>query len=100
MLRSQIAKDFAKSIKSDKIKNIILFGSVARGEDTEDSDIDILIVSSHKDELFDFVYDKIYEILIDNEELISAHFVDEEKFEKEKDFSFLSTVLKEGVVLA
>jgi len=38
--------------------------------------------------------------LIDNEELISAHFVDEEKFEKEKDFSFLSTVLKEGVVLA
>ncbi len=100
MLRSQIAKDFAKSIKSDKIKNIILFGSVARGDDTEDSDIDILIVSSYKDELFDFIYDKIYEILIDNEELISAHFVDEEKFEKEKDFSFLSTVLKEGVVLA
>jgi len=79
MLRSQIAKDFAKSIKSDKIKNIILFGSVARGDDTEDSDIDILIVSSYKDELFDFIYDKIYEILIDNEELISAHFVDERK---------------------
>lgn len=100
LIRIQIAKNFAKAIKSDKIKKIVLFGSVARGDDSEDSDIDILIVSSYKDELFDFIYDKIYEILIDYQELISAHFVDEEKFEKEKEFSFLSNVIQEGIVLA
>ena len=32
-----IAHEFANAINSDKIVRIILFGSVARGEDTEDS---------------------------------------------------------------
>ena len=44
--RIQIAREFANAIKSDKIIKIILFGSVAREEDTEDSDIDILIISN------------------------------------------------------
>ena len=44
--RIEIAREFAKAIKSDKIKKIILFGSVAREEDTEESDIDILIISN------------------------------------------------------
>jgi len=73
--------------------------SVARDDDNNDSDIDMLIVSSFKDEVFDLVYDKVYEVLINDEELISAHFVDEEKIEKEKNFSFLSNVIKEGIVL-
>ena len=47
--RIQIARDFANSINSKYIKRIILFGSVARGEDNEDSDIDILIVSDFGD---------------------------------------------------
>lgn len=33
--RLEIAKKFAKKIKSKDIKKIILFGSVARQEDTE-----------------------------------------------------------------
>jgi len=97
--RFDIAKNFAKHIHSDKIKKIILFGSVARGDDNNNSDIDILIVSSFKDEVFDLIYDKIYEVLINDEELISAHFVEEKKFESEKNFSFLSNVIKEGVVI-
>ncbi|WP_407422873.1 nucleotidyltransferase domain-containing protein [Methanobrevibacter sp.] len=42
-----MAHEFANAINSDKIVRIILFGSVARGEDTEYSDIDILIVSDY-----------------------------------------------------
>ena len=45
--RIQIAKEFAKAINSDYIKQIILFGSVARGDDKEFSDIDILIISDN-----------------------------------------------------
>lgn len=44
--RIEIAREFANAIKSDKIIKIILFGSVAREEDTEDSNIDILIISN------------------------------------------------------
>ena len=39
--RIKIAREFADTVKSDGIIKIILFGSVARGEDTEHSDIDI-----------------------------------------------------------
>ena len=41
--RIEIAREFAKAINDEHIIRIILFGSVAREEDTEDSDIDILL---------------------------------------------------------
>ena len=49
--RLELANDFAKKIKSDDIKLIMLYGSVARGEDNSESDIDILIVSDNADDL-------------------------------------------------
>ena len=48
MNRLEIAREFAKAINSKYILKIILFGSVARCEDGEESDIDILIVSKLK----------------------------------------------------
>lgn len=48
MNRLEIAQEFAKAINSKYILKIILFGSVARCEDGEESDIDILIVSKLK----------------------------------------------------
>ncbi|MBV1729496.1 MAG: nucleotidyltransferase domain-containing protein, partial [Methanobacterium sp.] len=44
MNRKNLAIKFANSLGFPEIKKIILFGSVARGEDNKDSDIDILIV--------------------------------------------------------
>ena len=44
MDRKQLAMGFADSLKHHpEIEKIILFGSVARGEDRKDSDIDIII---------------------------------------------------------
>lgn len=72
--------DFAsflvQNIKNlDKIKSIILFGSVARGEETEDSDVDIFIdsleekvvekeVKNLKDKFYDSVKFKKYWALL------------------------------------
>jgi len=50
MNRKQLAIDFAKSLNHPEIEKIILFGSVARGDDTEDSDIDILIITTNIDD--------------------------------------------------
>lgn len=44
------------------IDAIIVYGSVARGKSTEDSDIDILIVSRQKEEIKDKVLDISYDI--------------------------------------
>ncbi len=40
----KIAREFARSVSKAGIKNIILFGSLARGEFGKKSDIDVLIV--------------------------------------------------------
>ncbi len=95
----EIAKKFAKSIKSEYIVQIILFGSVARGEDNEDSDIDILIVSSNPDAIESNIDNKVLEIIIKEKEFISAHLMTEEHFNETKNNLFLTNVLNEGVVI-
>lgn len=97
--RVKIAQEFANKIKSKDIEQIILFGSVARGEDTRYSDIDILIVSSHEKKLEPLIEEEVFKIMIEKEELVSAHVISEENFNKTKKFSFLTNVLTEGVII-
>ena len=97
--RVEIAREFANAINSDKIIKIILFGSVARGDDYEESDIDILIISNHREDIDDIISEEIAWIMYDKQELISAHVINEELFNKTKNFSFLTNVLKDGVAI-
>ena len=97
--RVEIAREFANAINSDKIIKIILFGSVARGDDHEESDIDILIISNHREDIDDIISEEIAWIMYDKQELISAHVINEELFNKTKNFSFLTNVLKDGVAI-
>lgn len=97
--RVEIAREFANAINSDKIIKIILFGSVARGDDHEESDIDILIISNHREDIEDIISEEIAWIMYDKQELISAHVINEDLFNKTKNFSFLTNVLKDGVQL-
>lgn len=61
----EIAK---KYINIDKIIGIYLVGSYARGEETSDSDIDILIISDNIDK--EMIKEGIYNILIVSRELL------------------------------
>ena len=97
--RIKIAKEFAKTIKSDDIKLIMLFGSVARGEDTKESDIDILIVSPNADDLRYKINRIAVDIILEKDEVISPHLMTEEHFNKTRNNPFLTNVLNEGVVL-
>lgn len=97
--RMEIAREFANAIKSDKIIRIILFGSVARGEDTEESDIDILIISNEWEQIDSLITDEVFKVVLDSEELISPYVLSEKQFNETKNFNFLSNVLKDGVVI-
>lgn len=97
--RVKIAHEFANAINSDKIVRIILFGSVARGDDGKDSDIDILIVSDYWEEIDSIITDVVGDIVLDQQELISPHIMSVERFNNTKDYSFLTNVLEDGVVL-
>ena len=97
--RLEIARDFAESINSDKIDTIILFGSVARGDDTENSDIDILIVSNYKNEIESEIDELAFDIVLSKQEIISAHIASKSKLDDNKDFSFMHNLRRDGIVL-
>jgi len=84
-----------------KIESIILFGSVARGEAREDSDIDVLIVTKKEDfRLRRALAGLAFDILLETKESISVKVLSKDDFEKHKNFSFLRNVILEGVQVA
>ena len=99
MNRKQIAIEFSKSLDYPEIKEIILFGSVARGEDTEDSDIDLLIISSKKQETKDKLMKRVSDVLLDLGVYISAKVISKKEYKGLKDTHFIYNIKKEGVVL-
>lgn len=99
MNRVEIAHKFASAINSDKIIRIILFGSVARGDDNEESDIDILIISNEWEKIDSLITDEVFKVVLETEELISPYVLSEKQFNETKHFSFLTNVLREDVVI-
>ncbi len=97
--RMEIAREFAELINSEDIVKVIVFGSVAREEDTEESDIDILIVSPIARDIRKDINKIVVDIVLEKDELISAHLMTEEHFNKTINYPFLTNVLNEGVVL-
>ncbi len=86
----------------DKIDGIILFGSVARGEAKEDSDIDILIVwKGDKLEGWDVLEDIAMDILVEYRQLISLKIIYPKEYLKMMGMgsSFIQNIKKEGVVI-
>ena len=85
----------------DKLEAIILYGSQARGDANEFSDIDILVILKYQINPYqeiDKTSQVIYEICRNYDVLISRHFISSEKF-KNTNNPFLGNVKKEGIHL-
>ena len=83
----------------DKIDSIILFGSVARGEAREDSDIDILVVGEGDEaEGWRAMCGLAFDVLLDVEEYISIKVLGLEDLKAEN--PFIKNVMQEGVKIA
>jgi len=86
----------------DRIDSIILYGSVARNEAREESDIDILVIIKDKDIK---IYDKISKIRtdidLDNNTLTSLVSLSRRELERyiELGSPFIESVIEEGVIL-
>jgi len=86
----------------DKIESIVLYGSVARNEAHEDSDIDILIVTRDDDRK---LYDRISKIRtridLDNNTLTVLVQMGKNELEQHMKLGspFMESVVREGVIL-
>ncbi len=99
----KVLDEFVKRIKKeygDKIEKIILFGSYARGEAKEGSDIDVLIIT--KDEDFR-IRKKItgiaFDLLLETMKYISPKVISRMDYEKLINIqtSFIKNILAGGV---
>lgn len=99
----EILTEFKKEIKrlyGKRLKNIVLYGSWARGDATEESDIDLLIVLEGKvipGKEIDRMIDIITEINLKYDALIAVYPVSEENYSTINS-PLLINVRREGIL--
>ena len=102
-----IINEFVKNIKDllgDRVKKIILYGSYARGDYNENSDIDIMILTDlSDDEIIKYrkkVRDFACDLEMENNYMISPLLRNIRNYEKRVDIvPFYNNIEKEGIVL-
>lgn len=93
-----------RDIYGDKLKTVVLYGSVARGTQTEDSDIDIMIlIDGNNDELRRYD-DKLSDVSTDFSlkylKVLSVLDISYQEYEEWRSLSpFYKNVSEEGVIL-
>ena len=103
--REKALQLFVKSLKNkyrDKVENVILFGSVARGEGKEDSDVDVLVITSYDSFKMQMLVSEIaVNVLLKTGIYVSAKVltVDEFNFLRKMKSPFYKSVMKEGIIV-
>ncbi|MDJ1177894.1 nucleotidyltransferase domain-containing protein [Roseofilum sp. BLCC_M91] len=96
-----IAKQWLYEHYQDALDTLVLYGSQARGDAKEDSDIDILIVLNRT---FDYreeinrTSEFIADLSLEYETVISRAFVSAERYKQENSAFFLN-VRREGIIV-
>lgn len=97
-------KNASQQLYGDKLNRIILYGSYARGDNTEESDIDIMVVlncdADEVRELRSVTAEMASDISLEREVFLSVLLRDKKHFEDNLDFlPFYKNIEKEGVVV-
>lgn len=90
-----------RDIFSERIESVILYGSVARGDDCADSDIDIaVLVHGYTKAMHDEMIDFLVDMELEYDKVISVVLIDYNNYQEWKDVSpFYKNVRKDGITL-
>lgn len=95
------AKTLFQTAFGERLRGIVLFGSEARGEAREDSDIDLLVLLSGPVGVWDDLrtaIEAIYDLQLEEGRMIHPMPVDAEEFRTGK-YPLFRTVQREGVAV-
>ena len=99
----QVLISFVKKIKKllgTKLRRIILFGSRARDDYSNDSDYDLLIVADETSaETRELIDNEVGNILYEYNSLVSAFLISEERYLSDKFNPLLINISREGINL-
>ena len=101
--RRPVIHEFAAKAREacgDAIEEIILFGSVARGDDRPDSDIDILVITSREDfRLREYLTGLAFDLLMLSGERLSVKVISRADLTAHRQYPFIRHVLHDGVAV-
>jgi uncharacterized protein len=103
--KEAIIKDFTETMKNhygDRLSKIILYGSYARGDFNEESDIDFLVLLNDEEvrtskEILN-IGDKLYDLSVSFLTMISARVIPQFHYE-EYDNLFFRNIKKDGLLI-
>lgn len=90
-----------RDVYGKRIEKVVLYGSVARANDTPDSDIDIaVIVHGYTKEMHDEMLDFLVDLELEFYKVISVLLIGYDAFQEWKDVTpFYKNICKEGITL-
>ncbi len=98
-----VSREYSTKIRAalgNRVKDIILFGSRARGDHKDYSDYDMLLIVDRRDKaLRDIVVDIEVGILDTHERLVGSIVYESAEWEMKKSSPLGSTILREGICL-
>ncbi|MCA1916966.1 nucleotidyltransferase domain-containing protein [Methanospirillum hungatei] len=85
----------------DRIEEVILYGSVARSENNENSDVDLLIIGTEDSSEVELdIIGMSFDIFMETGVDISPKYRSRRQFDEYCSFSFLQNVIHDGVRIA
>ena len=90
-----------REIYGKRIEKVVLYGSVARADDTPESDIDIaVIVHGYTKEMHDEMLDFLVDLELEFDKVMSVLLINYNDYQEWKDvIPFYKNVRKEGITL-
>ena len=92
-----------QKLHSSQISDIFLYGSQARGDQKEYSDVDILIIANTKDWRFKHELSNIAsDVSLEFDILLDTHVISQENWEKMRNanFSYYQNIISDGIAIA
>ncbi|RXE55936.1 nucleotidyltransferase [Methanoculleus taiwanensis] len=90
----------AREACGDAIEEILLFGSVARGDDRPDSDIDILVITRNEDfRLRELLTGLAFDLMVETGEYLSVKVLSRADVTACRNYSFIRNVATDGVAV-
>lgn len=86
---------------SSNLDRIVLYGSYSRGEQTDDSDVDIaIILKDEVENVTDIIVDCVYKYEVQSGKIISVIDINKNKFDEWHDtIPFYKNIMTDGIVL-
>lgn len=90
-----------ESLYGERLRGLVLYGSCARGTDTRQSDIDLLVLLRGPVNVaaeIRRIWDVLYSVQLESDRVISVHPVDAQSY-RSGEYALYRNVIEEGVAI-